>query len=593
MALEQFSNGELNSSVRAKINANFDKLSPRTGGVFTGVFDLSKQSPIKYPDYISGAIVNLSIGASPVPFSTATIKIKGDLLGTVPSTWIPNGDVLSVNPDYTNVITVGYIDATDIRFHNKVLVPADTVAPTYIATYPKAINITETSLSVEVQLNEVGNSYLVVLPDATAAPTSQEVKDGTATGSIAARTVAVPTASTTATMNVTGLASGTAYDIYVVSDDTAGNLQASPVKVDVTTTTSDVIAPTITTATIENAAPTNLVVLFSEVVNITDLTGLTITGTGAPAINSVSGTGTNTLTFTLATAATNGDVWAFDAAAGNNIVDTATSPNGLAAVNQAITNNVAAAGGGYIVEDFGSVAMAYSVRKVSSAYTGPCIRIVTENDGLEHDIGFDGNGLLDESAMGTAWVAAGSTGEMTLKTWYDQSGNARHLTTGAADSRPKVYTANSYWYLNSLPAFKATGNTQIMSTAITGITTASDFSVFADDSSNNWILGTGDTSAKAYAVAVTDGTDAVTNVEVDGTAITTGGGLKSSVISLNPHQFTATNLDLTGWTAYATRYTSSSYWIPRYTQERIIFSNDGTVNKAAIIANQNAYFKSV
>lgn len=102
----------------------------------------------------------------------------------------------------------------------------------------------------------------------------------------------------------------------------------------------DITAPTISSATVEDSAPTDLVMVFTEVVNITDLTGLSLnftTGT-AKTLQSVAGTGTTTLTFTLSAAIEEGDVFTFEAASGNNIQD--DSGNTLAVTSQAVTNNV-------------------------------------------------------------------------------------------------------------------------------------------------------------------------------------------------------------------------------------------------------------
>ena len=105
------------------------------------------------------------------------------------------------------------------------------------------------------------------------------------------------------------------------------------------TSSGDTTVPTITTATVEDANPDKLVVVFSEVVNITDVTGLTITGDVTPIISASTGSGSNTITFTLSTALTNGQSVTLNVASNNTIKDTAN--NSLAATTKVITNNVA------------------------------------------------------------------------------------------------------------------------------------------------------------------------------------------------------------------------------------------------------------
>jgi len=108
----------------------------------------------------------------------------------------------------------------------------------------------------------------------------------------------------------------------------------------ITIASSDTTAPTITTATVEDANPDKLVVVFSEVVTITNTTGLTITGAATPTLSAPTGSGSNTITFTLSTALTNGQSVTLNVSSSNTIKDAAN--NALAATTKAITNNVAA-----------------------------------------------------------------------------------------------------------------------------------------------------------------------------------------------------------------------------------------------------------
>jgi len=108
------------------------------------------------------------------------------------------------------------------------------------------------------------------------------------------------------------------------------------------TSSGDTTAPTITSATVENVNPNKLVVVFSEVVTITNTTGLTITGAATPTLSAPTGNGSNTITFTLSAALTNGQSVTLNVASSNTIKDPAN--NSLAAATKTITNNVAAVG---------------------------------------------------------------------------------------------------------------------------------------------------------------------------------------------------------------------------------------------------------
>jgi hypothetical protein len=64
--------------------------------------------------------------------------------------------------------------------------------------------------------------------------------------------------------------------------------------------------------------------------------------------------------------------------------------------------------------------VAYSLRKLSSAYAGSAIRVRRSSDNAEQDINFTG-GVLDTSTLLTFCGA----GNGFITRWYDQSGNAK------------------------------------------------------------------------------------------------------------------------------------------------------------------------
>jgi hypothetical protein len=138
-----------------------------------------------------------------------------------------------------------------------------------------------------------------------------------------------------------------AYNAVTVSDDQFAVLRklgTNSYRIDgsYTEITADVSAPTVSSATVEDADPDALVVVFNEAVNIVDTTGLSLDGDLAGiTITGVTGSGTNTLTFALDTNVANGNVGDFVYAGTNTITDAVG--NSLAANNTAVTNNVATA----------------------------------------------------------------------------------------------------------------------------------------------------------------------------------------------------------------------------------------------------------
>jgi len=110
----------------------------------------------------------------------------------------------------------------------------------------------------------------------------------------------------------------------------------------VTNNVTDSTVPYVVSMTVEDAAPTDIVMVLSEPVTGTNL-GVTIAGTTSVAPASVAGSTTNTLTWTLAVAVANGEspTLAYNDAVGD-VADTVTA-NALATFGAtAVTNNVAA-----------------------------------------------------------------------------------------------------------------------------------------------------------------------------------------------------------------------------------------------------------
>ena len=121
-----------------------------------------------------------------------------------------------------------------------------------------------------------------------------------------------------------------------------------------------------------------------------------------------------------------------------------------------------------LLDENPGAAAAYSLRRLSSTYTGSAIQVQrADNVGGTTDIGFDGYGNLDTAALTTA--AAGNS--MVLVTWFDQSGSGNDATQGSSLLRPKIYDATTgvVTSLNGKPAMDFTGTQELKSASITAI----------------------------------------------------------------------------------------------------------------------------
>jgi hypothetical protein len=130
------------------------------------------------------------------------------------------------------------VQVSPVKVDASTLAP-DITAPDWIATWPKAEQLSATSITVRAQTNENGTAYYVVLADGATAPSAAQVKagqDNTNTPATASGSLAL-TANVEATGPVTGLTADTSYDVYFIAEDAVPNLQATPVLVDVSLVT--------------------------------------------------------------------------------------------------------------------------------------------------------------------------------------------------------------------------------------------------------------------------------------------------------------------------------------------------------------------
>lgn len=82
---------------------------------------------------------------------------------------------------------------------------------------------------------------------------------------------------------------------------------------------------------------------------------------------------------------------------------------------------------------------AFSFRKLTSSYSGPCCIVRRSSDNAEQTINFSGN-KIDISAV-QSFCAGSSTGFVVK--WFDQSGNNHHATSSANTQQFKIYESGS------------------------------------------------------------------------------------------------------------------------------------------------------
>ena len=124
----------------------------------------------------------------------------------------------------------GGVDTEVITFNLTVTaVAVDLIPPAFISGYPGITGVTSSQANLNIQLNEAGTAFYMVLTDGASTPSVSQVVAGTALN--------ITAANSTASVTISGLTANTAYDIYIVAqdDEPTPNVQLTPVKIDLTT----------------------------------------------------------------------------------------------------------------------------------------------------------------------------------------------------------------------------------------------------------------------------------------------------------------------------------------------------------------------
>jgi len=231
-------------------------LSPRTSAPvatnFTsGVYTLNTEIFIVLSYQFNSAsgddVVKMWINPSSTDFGSATepaasltfTNTGGTDLSTISSFFIrqdSDGETPAIEMDELRVST-NWDDVT-----SEIVSAPDVTAPVFTTGYPEVTNVNSTQADLEVNMDEAGKAYYVVVPDGSTAPTTAEVVAGANYGTVTlagSGTITLSAGSTTGSETITGLTDKTNYDIYVVAEDdeTTPNRQTNPVLVNLYTVT--------------------------------------------------------------------------------------------------------------------------------------------------------------------------------------------------------------------------------------------------------------------------------------------------------------------------------------------------------------------
>jgi hypothetical protein len=270
--------------------------------------------------------------------------------------------------------------------------------------------------------------------------------------------------------------------------------------------------------------------------------------------------------------------------------------------------------------------VAYSMRKLSSTYTGACIRVRRSSDNTEQDIGFV-NDELDTTAL-LSFVGS-NNGYVT--TWYNQKGTGSNLNNLTAINQPLIVNSGVVETVNGRPAILGdtnsalfAGNTTTFKYLHDGTTKASTVSVMKTGANvtsthfywlttlatstsigvNNFLFSgilRQDVRNGGAAIIRTDGSiaintqytffqihDAANPINADKVIMNINNG---SDIKTNTSSFTPSTANSSfRLSVFNYRLPANNLGLDGHIQEMIFWNDDYSADKSAINSNINDYY---
>lgn len=275
------------------------------------------------------------------------------------------------------------------------------------------------------------------------------------------------------------------------------------------------------------------------------------------------------------------------------------SSSGISILN--IIRGGAAGGAAPLLLDLYPATAAYSLRKLSTAYSGSAIRVRIDTTGQpEYDIGFDSNGNLDTADL----LSKAGANDGFVTTWYDQQGS-NNATQAAAANQPKIVSSGTVITESSLPVLQFNGAQQLVFIA-SSLSTVSIFSVLksGNSASEMTAFNFGDSTNAAALHFNRSATNSVAYAVYNGTAASSEGGAVSSQFLASAFSVSNSSADLyinnanvsnayqgrtsPGGNAIGSRV--SSFYLTGNISELVYYNSNQISNISGINTNINSYY---
>lgn len=245
----------------------------------------------------------------------------------------------------------------------------------------------------------------------------------------------------------------------------------------------------------------------------------------------------------------------------------------------------------FLLDRYTGATAAFSMYKLSSTYSGNCLRVRRDSDNTEQNIGFVNN-FLDTASLQT-FVGSNSG---YIVTWYDQSGNTNDATQVTAVNQPRIINVGTLDTYNGKARYRTLGGSlmTLPVPSISGNSTVNTYMV------NDYIFGnninlSGSNSLNRYLYTAEPGNGSTTLYENSGTpsmyvnnSVFSGTTRGDVATSLANDKVININFDASSWSyCWPFGYNFGAYLGDNMVGEIIFWLSDQSSNRSGIFSNIN------
>lgn len=250
-----------------------------------------------------------------------------------------------------------------------------------------------------------------------------------------------------------------------------------------------------------------------------------------------------------------------------------------------------------LLDTYSGAAAAYSLRQLSSTYSGDAIVVRRASDNTTQNIGFVNN-ELDTASLES--FCSGTDGFVT--TWYDQSGNGFDISQSTAFKQPKIVSTGSTITDGTKPSVQFLGAQGLNTTA--NISSASNYypfyvrSIAGTSGSYIWDSQIGRVIFERTLIAAYfeqtnsfEGSPLTSSYRLIHMELnsTTGGKVYENGVNTQSGLPYA-QYPMSGETALGARYDVGASYINGKIQEFVLYNTDQSSNRTGIETNINSHY---